>query len=77
MGKSSTTCRSQLLFKLQHEYLHEYFQNIETLFMFKPSKSCFRVRMVFIVGSGAAKFGVVVRPPWAAESKFRHNEYFK
>jgi len=77
MGKRSIDCRSQLLFKLQHEYLHQYSQNIESLCIFKPSASCYHVRMVFIVGSSVAKFRVVVRPLWAAESKFRHNEYFK
>ena len=77
MGKRSTTCRSQLLLKLQHGYLHEYFGNIEILCIFKPSASCFRVSMVFIVGSGVATFRVAVRQPWAAESTLRHNEYFK
>jgi len=77
MGKSNTTCRSQMVFKFQHEYLKDYFRNIEILCIFKPSESSFSVRMVFIVGSGVAEFRVVVWPPWTAKSKIRHIGHFQ
>jgi len=75
IGKPNTIFRTQLLFELQHEYLYEYSRNIEILCIFKSSELSFLVRMVFIVSRVVAEFRVVVRPPWAAKCRFRHNGY--
>ena len=37
----------------------------------------FQITYVFIVGRGVDEFRIVVRSPWAAKFKFRHNGYFK